>query len=269
MENQQTGTGNVAIRKSEPVTAEDLKHVTEEDFAELRSIARRYCRAVDATRSRKRMDGSATVARSGRALYGTDDASDDVTQDAVLIFAKRLRDIVERFEVAAVWVGTREPCAWQYVRRDGETIIVTRRKIQYWAVRDAAARNGYRLDASLKGNGEISGKQIPYADKLSTLAVTPYLAGNSAEIFRSVWGDGSDFPTLRVILRYANEADDLGRSGILSKAAEELYGGPRNSTSKVLRARNAGTKELRTLSALLDAAREEMVYRSTRVQKDD
>jgi galactarate dehydratase len=31
------------------------------------------------------MDGSATVVREGYAPYGTDDVSDDVTQDAVLI----------------------------------------------------------------------------------------------------------------------------------------------------------------------------------------
>ncbi|MET8983275.1 hypothetical protein ABZX85_47695 [Streptomyces sp. NPDC004539] len=271
MESRPEGTRSEGFAKSGEVTAEDLKGVSEDDFLDLRKIARGYCRTVDATRSRKRMDGSATAARGGRALYGTDDVSDDVTQDAVLIFAKRLREIMEKYEVAAVWVANREPCAWQYVRRDGETIIVTRKKIQYWAVRDAAARNGYRLDMKFQGGDEKSGKQaargIPYVDKLSTLAVTSYLAGNSAEIFRSVWGDGSEFPTLSVFLRYASEADDLGRAGVLGRAAEELYGGPRNSSSKVQRARDAGIKELRSLSAALDAARDEMVYRSMRQQE--
>ncbi|MFM9442574.1 hypothetical protein [Streptomyces acidiscabies] len=269
MGNRATGTGNAAIRRSDPVTAEDLKHVTEEDFTELQSIARGYCRAVDATRSRKRMDGSATVARSTRALYGTDDVSDDVTQDAVLIFARRLREIVEKCEVAAVWVATREPCAWQYVRRDGETIIVTRKKIQYWAVRDAAAGNGYRLDVKPGENHGTPGNRITRADKLSTLAVTPYLSGNSAEIFRLAWGDGSEFPLLRSALLHAAEADNLGRAGVLGKVAQEMYGGPPGSSSPLKRARKEGLRELRSLSAALDAVRDEMVYRSTRRQKEE
>jgi hypothetical protein len=48
----------------------DMARVTEDDFAEIRKLARGYCRTVDATRSRKRMDGSATVARGGFAPYG-------------------------------------------------------------------------------------------------------------------------------------------------------------------------------------------------------
>lgn len=269
MGNQATGTENAEIRKSDPVTADDLKHVTEEDFVELRNIARRYCRAVDATRSRKRMDGSATVARGGRALHGTDDVSDDVTQDAVLIFAKRLREIVEKYEVAAVWVATREPCAWQYVRRDGETIIVTRKKIQYWAVRDAAAGNGYRLDSKPGEKGGTAGKRIPHADRLSALAVTPYLAGNSEEIFRLAWGDGSDFPLLRSALCRAADADNLGRAGVLGKVAQEVYGGAPGSSSALKRARKEGLRELHSLSAALDAVRDEIVYRSTLRQKEE
>ncbi|MFF1676098.1 hypothetical protein ACFVYG_08705 [Streptomyces sp. NPDC058256] len=249
-----------------------MKRVTAEDFADLQRIARGYCRTVDSTRSRKRMDGSASVARSGNALYGTDDVSDDVTQDAVLIFAKRLREIVMTCEVSAVWVETREPSAWQYVRRDGETIVVTRKKIQYWAVRDAAARNGYRLDVKPEEIDVTPGQQItrgiPHADKLSTLAVTPYLSGNSASIFRSAWGDGSEYPTLRRMIRHASNADDLGRAGVIGKAAQELYGGPLNSSSKVQRARDVGIKEWRALSASLDAARDELIYRSTQMPKD-
>ena len=248
------------------ITAEDMKRVTSEDFTELRKIARGYCRTVDSTRSRKRMDGSASVARSGAALYGTDDVSDDVTQDAVLIFTKRLREIVANCEVSALWVETREPCAWQYVRKDGETIIVTRKTLQYWAVRDAAARNGYRLDVKPDRGDVTPGARItrgiPHADKLSTLAVTPYLSGQSEMIFRSAWGDGSDYPVLSTVLDIAKQADDLGRSGVLGRTAQDLYGGPRNSSSKVQRTRDAAVREWRTLTASLDAVRDELVYRS-------
>jgi len=255
------------------VTAEDMKCVSVGDFTDLQRIARGYCRAVDATRSRKRMDGSATVARSGRALYGTDDVSDDVTQDAVLIFAKRLNKITSTCEVAALWVATREPSAWQYVRRDGETIVVTRQRIQYWAVRDAAAQNGYRLDLGPEKIDTVPGEQVmrgvPHADKLFTLAVTPSFSGNSEAIFRAAWGDGSGYPVLSATLPHAEKAKDLGRAGILGKVTQELHGGPRNSSSKMQRTRDAGRKEWRSLSAALDAVRDEMIYRSTRQQKED
>lgn len=113
MTNQAPDAGNPGIRRTGDVTAEDMKRVTTDDFTELQRIARGYCRSVDSTRSRKRMDGSASVIRNGGALYGTDDVSDDVTQDAVLIFTKRLREIIATCEVSAVWVTTREPSAWQ------------------------------------------------------------------------------------------------------------------------------------------------------------
>lgn len=243
-----------------------MSRVTTEDFTDLQRMARGYCRAVDSTRSRKRMDGSATAVRGGRALYGTDDVSDDVTQDAVLLFAKRLREIVIACEVSAVWVETREPSAWQYVRRDGETVVVTRRTLQYWAVRDAAARNGYRLDVKPGTIDATPGAQLmrglPHADKLSTLAVTPYLSGNSATIFRAAWGDGSAYPTLKTILRIAGQAEDLGRAGVIGRTAQVLHGGPRNSSSKVQRTRDAGVKEWRNLTARLDEVRDDLVYRS-------
>lgn len=272
MGTQKSGRGDPEGRGLGHVTTEDMRRLTAADFTELQKIARGYCRTVDSTRSRKRMDGSATVARSGSALYGTDDVSDDVAQDAVLIFAKRLGDIIATCEVSAVWVDTREPSAWQYVRRDGETIVVTRKTLQYWAVRDAAARNGYRLDVKPEEIDATPGMQItrgiPHADKLSTLAVTPYLSGNSETIFRSAWGDGSEYPTLRGMLRHASGADDLGRAGVIGKTAQELYGGPLNSSSKVQRARDAGAKEWRALSASLDGVRDELIYRSTRQKSD-
>jgi hypothetical protein len=248
-----------------------MKQVTAGDFADLQRMSRGYCRSVDGTRSRKRMDGSSTVARGGRGMYGTDDASDDVTQDAVLLFAKRLREIVRTCEVSALWVATREPSAWQYVRRDGETIIVTRKTLQYWAVRDAAARNGYRLDIKPDKIDTLPGVQIsrgiPHADTLSALAVIPYLSGSAEAIFRSAWGDGSEFPTLGFIIDNAKRADDLGRAGIMGRTAQQVHGGPLNSSSKVQRTRDAAMKEWRALTASLDSVRDDLVYRSTRTQE--
>ncbi|MEV0220321.1 hypothetical protein [Streptomyces sp. NPDC050704] len=192
--------------------------------------------------------------------------SDDVTQDAVLRFAKRLGQITANCETAAVWIGSGEPASWQYVRRDGETIVVSRATVRYWAVRDAAASNGYRLDVppddidAVPGAQEIRG--MPHADVLPTLAVAPSLAANSGAIFRTAWEDGSDYPTLGMFLRFGSKADDLGRAGVIGKTAQALYGGPRNSSSKVQRTRDAAVREWRALTRRLDAVRDEFVYRS-------
>src|SRR5215471_3683875 len=118
-----------------------MARVTADDWADIRKLARGYCRTVDATRSRKRMDGSATIVKSGYTPYGTDDVSDDVTQDAVLMFAEKLRDITKSCAAALTWVDTRETASWLYVRKDGGTLTITRQTIQRWSVRDAAARN--------------------------------------------------------------------------------------------------------------------------------
>ncbi|WP_419995051.1 hypothetical protein [Streptomyces boninensis] len=228
-----------------------MRQIKPSDFSGIRDAARAYCRAIDSTRSRKRMNGSATVAISGRALYGTDDVSDDVTQDAVLLFAKRLHEISTTCEVAAVRVATREPSAWQYVRRDGDVIVVSRETLRYWAVRDAAARNGYRRDARTNLTD----------DMLSILAVAPHLAESAEAIFRTAWAGGDEYPILRRALLIAGQADDLGRAGIFGQIAVELYGGPRNSSSKVQRTRDAAIKEWRSLRAALDEARAELVPR--------
>lgn len=263
---------NSNVRRTE-VTADDMKLITSQDFADIQRIARGYCRSVDSTRSRKRMNGSATAVRNGVALYGTDDVSDDVTQDAVLMFAKRLRAVSGSSEVSAVAVATREPSAWQYVRRDGEMIIVTRKTLQYWAVRDAAARNGYRLDVKPDEIDATPGAQlmrgVPHADKLPTLAVTPHLSGNSEVIFKSAWADGAEYPTLRVILDVAGQADDLGRTSVIGATAQTLHGGPRGSSSKMQRTRDAAKKERQALSASLDAVRDELVYRGSMTPTDN
>lgn len=257
-----------AVQAGRTINADDMSRVMESDFTDIGELARRYCRVVDSTRSRKRANGCATVVKGGHAPYGTDDVSDDVTQDSILIFARRLGDIVASCDVSAVWVDTREPCAWQYVRRDGGVIIVTRKTVQRWAVRDAAARNGYRLDVKPEEIDSVPGAQMmrgmPHVSTLPALAVTPYLADYSREIFRSAWGDGSEYPTLKRIIKIANTVDDLGRGGVLGKSAQSLYGGPLNSSSKVQRARDTARKEWRKLKGDLDSVREDMVYRSTR-----
>ena len=250
------------------IAPEDMARVSAEDFRTLQDLARRYCRVVDSTRSRKRMDGSATVAPSGRALYGTDDVSDDVTQDAVMIYAKKLSKIIATCEAAAHWVDTRDVSAWQYVRRDGEVIIVTRTTLQRWAVKDAARRNGYRLDVAPDEIDTIPGEQImrgvPHADTLTSLAVTPYLSGQSETIFRAAWRDGAESPTLGVMLSFASNASDLNRAGVISKAAQAIHGGRRDSRYKVRRTRDAARREWRELRAELDSVRDEMIYESTR-----
>lgn len=251
------------------ITPEDMSRVTEADFLEIGELARRYCRVVDSTRSRKRANRCATVVKSGRAPYGTDDVSDDVTQDSIFLFARRLNDIVTSCDVSAVWVETGEPCAWQYVRKDGWVIVVTRNTMQRWAVRDAAARNGYRLDVKPEEMDSVPGAQamrgMPHATTLPALAVTPYLADYGPEIFRSAWGDGSEYPTLKRIMGIANSADDLGRAGILETAAQEIHGGQRGSRRPVRRTRDTARREWRDLKEGLDSARENLVYRSVQV----
>jgi hypothetical protein len=251
-------------RCTDSVTPTDMTRVTEDDFYELARIARAYCRTVDASRGRKRMDGSATMAPNGAPRYGTDDVSDDVTQDAVLIFARRLRQIIDSCDPSAVSVATREAESWQYIRKDGRTIIVGRTKIMYWSVRDAAAQNGYRLDVPAEPIDTVPGAQMmrgaPHADVLPTLAMGPAFAANSATIFRSAWGDGSDFRTLGAVMRIADRADNLKRAGIIGQAAQELHGGPRNSSCKVQRTGDDARREWQELTSRLDEVRESLVY---------
>lgn len=248
----------------------DMARVGADDFRALQDLARRYCRVVDSARSRKRMNGSATVAPNGRALYGTDDVSDDVTQDAVMIFAKRLGKIISSCEVAACWVDSRTVSAWQYTRKDGETTSVTRATVQRWAVKDAARRNGYRLDVAPEEIDTIPGAQamggIPHADTLASLAVTPYLSGQNETIFRAAWGDGAAYPTLGVMLRLASNAADLNRAGVISRTAQAIHGGRRDSRYKVRRTRDAARQEWCELRAVLDSVRDELVYESARTR---
>jgi hypothetical protein len=252
----------------EDLTPEDMSRVTPDDWADVRTLARGYCRAVDATRSRKRMDGSATVTRSGRGVYGTDDVSDDVTQDAVLMFASRLRDVLKSCPTASQWVDSREVAAWQYRRKDGQTTIITRKTLLRWSVRDAAARNGYRLDVPPDEITETPGAQrmrgVPHAENVTALATATGVSQLSEAIMRKAWGDGSEFPTLAKVLFLASEADDLKRAGILSTVAQAEHGGAYGSRWNVRRTRDKGLREWETLSERIDDARDEMVHKSMR-----
>jgi len=246
------------------LTPEDMARVTEDDWADLRDLARRYCAVVDSTRSRKRKDGSATISRNGYAPYGTDDISDDVTQDAVLIFAGRLRDVIGTCAVTSLWLDNREPSSWAYVRKDNREFTITRKTLQRWAVRDAAARNGYRLDVPPEEIDELPGQQLmrglPHAEHLASLAITSAASQLSETIFHAAWGDGSDFPTLGQVLDHAGEADNLGRAGIWATVAQARHGGAYGSRRQVRRTQDAAASEWGELTARLDQVRGELIY---------
>ncbi|WP_345580383.1 hypothetical protein [Nonomuraea rosea] len=250
-----------------------MARITPEDWAEVRKLARGYCRTVDATRSRKRMDGSATIVKGGHAPYGTDDVSDDVTQDAVLLFAQRLRDVLGKFQQAPESGATRETQAWTYVRRDGAEMTITRTTLQRWAVRDAAARNGYRVDVPPSETDATPGAQLirglPHAENVTRAAVAFSAAQHSTEIFRQAFGSGEEFPVLREIISKAEQADDLGRAGILATVAQEREGGAYGSRRAVIRVRDAARAEFRELSGRLDGARDTMVYAAGEPASDD
>jgi len=241
----------------EAATVEDMARVTEADWAAIVDQAHRYCWKVDATRSRKRADGSATIARDGRGTYGSDDVSEDVAQDAVLIFARRLGMITGSCPVASCDAATREPDGWQYQPKDGEMFRADRNMIRYWAVQAAAQRNGYRTRKS------TSEATTPEAvdQRARYLASTTYLAGMSDVIFASAWGDGRDFPTLAKIMDVANRADDLGRAGVISTVAQQMYGGKYGSGRPLRKAGDAARAEARELSARCDAVRDDLAHR--------
>lgn len=255
------------------LTPEDMARVTPEDWEEIRRLSRGYCRTVDATRSRKRMDGSATVVKGGHSPYGTDDVSDDVNQDAVLLFAQRLRDVLRKCAAAPESGDTRDTQAWIYIRRDGGEMTITRTTLQRWAVRDAAARNGYRVDVPPEEIDATPGAQlmrgVPHVEYAVRAAVAFSAAQHSTEIFRQAFGRGEEFPVLREIIRKAEQAEDLGRAGILATVAQEREGGAYGSRRAVIRVRDAARVELRELSERLDGARNAMVYASTEASASD
>jgi galactarate dehydratase len=247
----------------EGATEQDMARVTEADWTALAKQARRYCRKVDAARSRKRADGSATIARDGRGSYGTDDVADDMTQDAVLIFARRLGVIIGSCPVVSCDVATREPDGWQYTTKDGEILRADRALLRRWAIGYAAQRNGYRFrrpgsEATTPEAAEVRARYLS--------AVT-HFAGMSDVIFASAWGDGRDFPTLKRIMDVANRADDLGRAGVFSTVAQQMYGGKYGSPRPMRRVRDAARAEARELSARCDAVRDDLAHRDTPVKR--
>jgi len=261
---RQTDNGHVvpAGNPGEDLTPEDMARVTADDWADIRTLSRGYCRTVDATRSRKRMDGSATIVKSGYAPYGTDDVSDDVTQDAVLMFAEKLRDVTKSCAAASTWVDTRETASWLYVRKDGETLTITRQTIQRWSVRDAAARNGYRLDVKPDDVDATPGAQImravPHAEHVASVPVPSAVSIVSEAAWRTAWQDGTGYPTLKAALFLASEADHLGREGILATVAQAMHGGAYHSRRQVRRTRDAGAREWSELARELSDAHEQL-----------
>ncbi|KPM55466.1 hypothetical protein ACG83_09020 [Frankia sp. R43] len=241
----------------EAVTAEDMARVTDADWSAIVVHARRYCWKVDASQSRKRADGSATIARDGQGTYGHDDVSDDVAQDAVLIYARRLGVIIRSCVVASVDVATREPDRWQYQPQDGEMFLADRALIRKWAVQAAARRNGYGAPKpTSEGTTPEAAEQ-----RARHLASVTYFAAMSEVVFASAWGDGSDFPTLRRIMDVANCADDLGRAGVFSTVAQQTYGGKYGSRRVMIKTRDAARAEARELSARCDAIRDDLAHR--------
>ncbi|ABW12012.1 hypothetical protein Franean1_2582 [Parafrankia sp. EAN1pec] len=251
----------------ERVQPEDMARVTADDWRAIHIKARKFCRVVDATDSRKRMDGNATYTGRG---YGTADVSDDITQDAVLLFAQLLGKIIRKFEPVTYSVATREPNSWLYVTKQGGTFIATRDSIQYIAMRDAARRNGYQIDKKPNEIDATPGaQQMKAVARMEYVAVATHLAANNEAVWRLAFGDGREFPVLADVLNEGNQADDIGRAGILSKVAQKRHGGAYGSRRAVIRTRDAALAEFRDLSERADAVREMITYRATRDGRED
>ncbi len=249
------------------IQPEEMARVTESDWLEIRTKARKYCRKVDASRSRKRMDGNATIA--GGRSYGTADVSDDITQDAVLLFAQLLAKIIRKFEPVTYSVATREPDSWLYVTQQGRTFVATRDSMRYTAMRDAAARNGYQLDREPDDIDATPGaQQMRTVARMEFVAVATHLAANSEVIWRLAFGDGREFPVLSDVLNEGNKADDIGRAGLLAHVAQKRHGGAYGSRRAVIRTRDAALAEFRELSERADAVRDMITSRATRDGKD-
>lgn len=245
------------------IEQDDMARVTPDDVAAIRRLARGYCHTVDATRSRKRADGSATISRHGYAPYGTDDASSDVAQDAMIFFAARLGSMIRNCVTASQSVATREPDGWLYQRKtDGEMIVVLRRQMYKWAVVFAADRNQFRWpgeDDSAPGEQTI--RALTHAEFLAA----SYQAARMSEIiFRMAYGDGSDFPVISSILARAERADNLKHDPILADVAQELHHGAHGSRRQVLRTKRDALAEYRELTERMDDAREMIVYAGSR-----
>ncbi|CAO5187428.1 conserved hypothetical protein [Frankia sp. AiPs1] len=249
------------------VQPEDMARVTADDWRAIQTKARKFCRVLDAVFSRKRMDGNATYAGHG---YGTADVSDDITQDAVLLFAQLLGKIIRKFEPVSYSVATREADSWLYVTKQGGTFVATRDSIQYTAMRDAARRNGYKIDKKPDEIDATPGaQQMKAIARMEFVAVATGLAANSEVIWRYAFADGREFPVLADVLNEGNQAEDLGRAGILAKVAQKRQGGAYGSRRAVIRTRDAALAEFRDLSERADAVREMITYRATRDGTED
>jgi galactarate dehydratase len=247
------------------VRPEDMAKLSEADWSAIRTMARKYCRVVSGTRSRNLMDGNATCAGGPFGRYGTADISDDVTQDAILIFARNLAQYSARFQPASLSVATREPDSWLYETRDGRVIVADRKTIMAWSVREAGRRNGYRIDEPPDDIDATPGTQLMRElDRAMFVAVGTSVAGLSDVIWATAWGDGQDFPVLDRILTEGSTADDIGRAPILANVSQAIHGGKHGSWRPQLRTRETALAEFHELRERLDDARDMLVYQSAR-----
>nr|MDT0666172.1 hypothetical protein [Micromonospora sp. DSM 115978] len=147
----------------------------------------------------------------------------------------------------------------------GRVFVADRRMIMNWAVKDAAARNGFRMDEPPDDVDATPGEQymrgVAHAE---FVAVGNYLASVSDVVWRSAYGDGRDFPVIDRFLAEGSEADDIGRAGVLSQVAQQLYGGQYGSRRAVRRTRDAALAEFRELRQRLDETRDTVAYDATR-----
>jgi galactarate dehydratase len=216
------------------------------------------------------MDGNTTIAGGRFGRYGTADISDDVTQDAVLLFAQTLAKVIRKFQPASLSVTTREADSWLYVTQKGRAFVANRHMIMFWAVRDAADRNGFRLDVNPDDIDATPGAQLMRGmSHAEFLAVGTYLASINDVIFGLAWGDGQEFPVLRDVIDQASKADDIGRAGVLSHVAQKRHGGAYGSRRAVRRTRDAALTELRDLTERLDSTRETLAYHAARKTNRD
>ena len=168
------------------------------------------------------------------------------------MFAAKLRDVLKSCAVSALWVDTRDAYAWVYVRKDMSEITVTRRTLQFWAVRDAAARNGYRLDVKPDETDATPGMQVmravPHAEHVTPVALPSDVSITNQAVWRTAWNDGREYPTLKAALFLGSEADHLRHEGILATIAQATYGGAWKSDRQVKRTRTNGKREWAELS---------------------
>lgn len=270
--------------------------VTDDDVQRLRDAAARYCRTVDATRSRK---------RAAEVL-------DDVAQDAALIFgallvkaqswsvaayADDLDGATSDWQYAATddlpdcWTAQDaqraglQPVAWQYpaaapdvaddvvVQDDDDDAqddadaapvrrrVVTRATLRRWAIHDAARRNGFRLDVAPSDlDATPDAREMRAADRgvvaLTSDTRVATLATGSAASWDAVWTPDA-YPVLSRLLFHASDAVHSGRaSGVWHATTSDVTGTQTRNHRHTARVRDAALAEWSDLRDRLDVVRD-------------